>query len=69
MNSTMPIWVFAVSIVVFAVTVLWERYEYNKLRDDYETVGHFLDMYITKYGPLPGIIEIPEEDRDATISK
>lgn len=57
----MPIWVFAIFIVLFVAAYIWERIVYKKLELEYEIVGTFLDKYISMYGPLPGILEIGEE--------
>jgi hypothetical protein len=56
------IWVFIVAMLVFMGILFWERWDYRKLYGYVETLEHFLDMYISQYGTLPGITEIPDED-------
>ena len=64
-----PIWVVAALIIISVGITVWERLEYKKLYDYAETLEHFLDKYITKYGTLPGITEVPSEDVDANNTK
>lgn len=56
----MPIWIFAVFIVLFIVIVVWERYDYIKLSEEYKSIEFFLDLYLQKYGQLEGMIVIEE---------
>lgn len=63
------LWVFIVAVVVFMGILFWERWDYRKLYSYVETLEHFLDMYISQYGTLPGITEMPDEDIDANNKK
>jgi hypothetical protein len=56
----MPIWLGFAFIIVFTGAYIWERLAYKQLQQEYEIVASYLDMYISKYGPLPGILEIEE---------
>lgn len=57
-----PIWVEIVTLFICIGILVWERLDYKKLYGYVETLEHFLDMYISQYGTLPGITEIPDED-------
>lgn len=46
-----PIWVFALFIVLFVAILIWERVDYKNLEQEYEAIAFFLDLYIGKYGP------------------
>jgi hypothetical protein len=59
------IWVFIVAIIIFMGILFWERLDYKKLYGYVETLEHFLDMYISQYGTLPGITKMSDEDIDA----
>lgn len=63
------IWVFIVAILVFMGILFWERWDYKKLYSYVEALEHFLDMYISQYGTLPGITEMTNEDIDANNTK
>lgn len=63
------IYVFVIACVVFIGILVWERLDYGKLYAYTETLEHFLDMYISQYGTLPGITEIPNEDINANNTK
>ncbi len=58
------IWVFVIAVAVFIGILFWERWDYRKLFSYVETLEHFLDLYISQYGTLPGITEIDNEDID-----
>jgi hypothetical protein len=60
----MPVWIFAVFIVLFAVVIIWERFSLKALQDEYKNVEFFLNLYIDKYGQLDGMV-IVEEGSDA----
>jgi|WetSurSiteA1Bulk_404760.scaffolds.fasta_scaffold01703_2 hypothetical protein len=60
-----PFWIVAILIIISIGITVWERWEYKKLYNYVETLEHFLDMYITQYGTLPGITEVSSEDIDA----
>jgi hypothetical protein len=63
------IWVFAFAVFVFIGILFWERWDYKKLHDYVEVLEHFLDLYISQYGTLPGITEMTSEDIDANNTK
>jgi uncharacterized protein YneF (UPF0154 family) len=58
----MPIWVSIIFLVLFIGAYIWERLAFKQLQQEYEIVAGYLDMYISKYGPLPGIVQIGEID-------
>ena len=64
----MPIWIFAVFIILFIGVLLWERLDYIVLRENTGILEHYLDLYIKKFGPSFGIIveEDPEKDIDVS---
>jgi len=57
-----PIWVVVALIIISVGITIWERLEYKKLYGYTETLEHFLDIYITKYGTIPGITEKALDD-------
>lgn len=57
-----PTWIFALFIGLFVGIVIWDYHIRKNLMEENQTIAHFLDMYIAKYGPFPGIIEVSEED-------
>jgi len=59
-----PIWVLIVFFVIFTVVLIWERWDYKNLYGYAETLEHFLDLYISQYGTIPGITKLPDEDID-----
>lgn len=59
-----PVWIFAIFVVLFAVVVIWDRFEIKKMSDNQETLEFFLDIYVSKYGTLDGM-RISEEGSDA----
>jgi hypothetical protein len=63
------IWAFLVACVVFGGILIWERWDYSKLQENCMILEHFLDMYISKHGPLPGIGVESEEEIDANNTK
>lgn len=65
----MPIWVFAVFIVLFAGILFWERHAYRELQEDRDGIAFFLDLYISKYGPTIAMDVSGEVMRDNDIDK
>lgn len=62
------IWIFAIFIILFVGVIIWERWDYVSLKKEYRTIEFFLDLYVDKYGSLPGMI-IVEEAKDADPKK
>jgi len=56
----MPVWIFAVFIILFIIVIGWERLSLMALQKEYENVEFFLNMYIDKYGNLEGMLVIEE---------
>lgn len=56
----MPVWIFGIFVVLFIAVIVWERLAYSKLKGEYESIEFFLDLYISKYGNLEGMIVVEE---------
>jgi hypothetical protein len=62
----MPIWIFAIFIVLFLGVIIWERLDYKALHEYSEILESYLDKYIMAYGAKFGItVENPKGDIDA----
>jgi len=65
-----PIWLFITFFVIFLAILIWERWDYLKLKDNIGLLEHYLDLYVSKYGTISGItIEDPSEDVDVHNTK